>query len=433
MTVRDSWDRDGEALRRAAAWSGVETCVSVWSCPVCAPRVRSDRARAIAMLDAWARSEGWQVTMLTLTVRHALGDDLRRMRTQMSDAWAALQRLTTWRTLLGDGAYFIRALEATYGAHGWHSHFHVLVLSPVVLETELRPARREGDPDVAHVVQAERFVNEWKRVVSVALGPKHVPNDEHGVDWREIAAGDYIAKLDLAMGIELTDAAGTKRAKNGGRKPAEILRDARAHALTAAAARKRGDHAVAAIHERARRHDVAVYGEYERAMVGARLHTASAGLLKFWQAIADDERDDETIVAHVLTVPGELYDLLRDVPDALAGMATRCEADAPHEGVADWLRSLGTRAIHDAKRRTSMSGWEVRDERTRTLDGPRWAGEWSECNDGAPPPPVDRAADRAAQLAARARWDAQRAAHPHETVEQTARRLLRTRWGTYDE
>lgn len=311
--------------------------------------------------------------MLTLTVRHALGDDLRHMRVRMADAWGRVQRLTSWRVLLASGAWFVRALEATHGRNGWHPHYHVLVVSPVHLETELRPARREGDPDVAHVLAGERLGADWREAIRLELGPMHVPDEEHACDWRGIAAGEYIAKLDLAMGIELTDAAGTKRAKDGGRKPAELLRDARAHSLAARAARKLDDHRTAQLHERAQRHDTRLYGEYERATVGARLHTASAGLLAFWQAIADEERDESVISTEAVSVPGELFDLLRDLPDALPAFATACEEPDPHDAIATWLRSLGTRAIQSTRRHTSLAGWRVRDDSHRVLDGPLWA------------------------------------------------------------
>lgn len=319
-----------------------------------------------------------------------MGDDLRYMRTRMAKAWARIQRLTTWRTLLGKGAVFVRALEATYGQHGWHSHYHILVLSPVALDTHARPAKRDDDPDVQHVNLASEIATQWRDAVLIELGARHMPDLEHGTDWREIGAGEYLAKLDLAMGLELTDAAGSKRTKGGGRKPGEILRDARAHDELARKLERAGHHhtslgehdaAAAAwqsarLHRAAQRHDTAVYHEYERATVGARLHTATAGLLAFWQAEADAERDEECITAHVLSVPGELYDLLRDVPDALATMAAAAEEATPIEAVAEWLRSLGTRAIQRRRRYVSAAGWHVRDEQTRTLHGPTWAAAW---------------------------------------------------------
>lgn len=358
LCVRDAWDREGEALRRSASWGGVETCASCWSCPVCAVRVRSDRSRAVAMLDTWARSEGWQVSMLTLTVRHAMGDDLERVRRQLAQAWARVQRRTLWSRVLGAGAVFIRALEVTHGRHGWHPHYHVLVVSPSALKTVEREPQGERDPS-HHVTLAADMSEQWRDAIYLELGSKYVPSSEHAVDWRVIGAGEYVAKLDLAIGLELTDAAGAKRAKGGGRKPSEILRDAHAHAEHEAAARAAGETALAALHERARRHDTRLYGEYERAMLGARLHTASAGLLAWWQAEADEEREDESIPVVEVSIPGPLFDQLRMVPGALATVAERAERDAPHDAVAEWLRELERdRILKPPERRRVMCGWD---------------------------------------------------------------------------
>lgn len=352
LTVRDGeWNAAGEERPRSGAWGGVETCASVWSCPVCSVRVRSDRARAIVALDEWARAEGWQVSMLTVTIRHGLGDDLAHLRRAMTDAWARVQRLTAWRSMLAMGAVFVRALEVTHGKSGWHPHFHVLLVSPVSVE--------------AH---AHQLGNDWRAAVTHVLGIEHAPSVEHGSDWREIEAGEYISKLDLAMGLELTDAADKKGTKSStSRKPSELLRDAHAHAQAARAARAAGDFALAAVHAHGQHADTKRFRAYEAAMVGARLHTATQGLLKFWQAIADEQRDEVTDVVCVLPMPGELFDLLRDVPHGLATIAAASELPDTRGTVATYLRSLG---VYEIRARG-------RDE-PRVLDGPEWADRW-EC------------------------------------------------------
>ena len=350
LTVRDgAWNADGTERPRSGAWGGVETCASVWSCPVCSVRVRSDRARAIVALDEWARADGWQVSMWTGTIRHALGDDLSHLRRAMTDAWARVQRLTAWRSMLASGAFFVRALEVTHGRNGWHPHFHVLLVSPVSVEQH-----------------AQQLGEDWRAAVTNVLGIGHAPSVEHGADWREIAAGEYVSKLDLAMGLELTDASDAKTTKGAtSRKPSELLRDAHAHAQAARAARARGDVALAAVHAHGQHADTKRFRAYEAAMVGARLHTATQGLLKFWQAVADEARDEVTDVVCTLPMPGELFDLLRDVPHGLATVAAATEEPDARVAVTTYLRSLG---VYEIRARG-------RDE-PRVLDGPEWADRW---------------------------------------------------------
>lgn len=372
LTVRDgAWNADGTERPRSGAWGGVETCASVWSCPVCSVRVRSDRARAIVALDEWARAEGWQVSMWTGTIRHALGNDLEHLRRAMADAFARVQRLTAWRSMMSPacpqcppgtvagvdcdhaqrGAFFVRALEVTHGKNGWHPHFHVLLVSPVSVEA-----------------QAHQLGEDWRAAVTHVLGIEHAPSVEHGADWREIEAGEYISKLDLAMGLELTDASDAKTTKGAtSRKPSELLRDAHAHQLAARAARAAGDLPLAAVHEHAQRADTHRFRSYESAMIGARLHTATQGLLKLWQTIADEQRDEVTDVVCVLPMPAELFDLLRDVPQGLVTIAAASELPDTRGTVATYLRSLG---VYEIRARG-------RDE-PRVLDGPEWADRW-EC------------------------------------------------------
>lgn len=100
-------------------------------------------------------------------------------------------------------------------------------------------------------------------------------------------------------------------------------------------------------------------------MVGARLHTATQGLLKFWQAIADEQRDEVTDVVCTLPMPGELFDLLRDVPHGLATVAAATEEPDARVAVTTYLRSLG---VYEIRARG-------RDE-PRVLDGPEWADRW---------------------------------------------------------
>jgi len=135
----------------------------------------------------------------------------------------------------------------------------------------------------------------------------------------------------------------------------------------ARAARAAGDLALAAVHEHAERADTRRFRSYESAMIGARLHTATQGLLKLWQTIADEQRDEVTDVVCVLPMPAELFDLLRDVPQGLVTIAAASELPDTRGTVATYLRSLG---VYEIRARG-------RDE-PRVLDGPEWADRW-EC------------------------------------------------------
>ena len=112
-----------------AFFRGLQTCSSVWTCPVCAAKI-AERRRA-ELVGAMSRADelGLQVCLVTLTVPHGLGDDLPSMLDQLGKAWSYMtqgkQSLAMWRFLGRVG--FVRALEVTDGPHGFHPHLHVLL------------------------------------------------------------------------------------------------------------------------------------------------------------------------------------------------------------------------------------------------------------------------------------------------------------------
>ena len=109
---------------------GVQTCGSVWVCPVCAAKIQAHRAVEVRQaIDAWLELGG-QVLMMGPTVPHTRADSLSGLVSGFTDAMrkftngAPMKRLRTAYRLAGS----IRALEVTWGrASGWHPHAHMLL------------------------------------------------------------------------------------------------------------------------------------------------------------------------------------------------------------------------------------------------------------------------------------------------------------------
>lgn len=116
--------------RQRSSITGCAVCGSLWSCPVCSAKISERRRVELACaLDA-ARSAGLRVVMLTLTLRHHRGDDLRSLLDVLSRSWGVLtagragMELRRTHGMLG----YVRSLEVTYSLeHGWHPHLHVLL------------------------------------------------------------------------------------------------------------------------------------------------------------------------------------------------------------------------------------------------------------------------------------------------------------------
>lgn len=116
------------------AYSGLQTCGSVWICPVCAAKIAERRRAEIIAAMAAHKAAGGCVNMLTLTAPHQRGDDLRELLAMQSTAlhsfWNDRQVKSVFEAMGVIGQ--IRALEVTHGRkspqnNGWHPHYHVLL------------------------------------------------------------------------------------------------------------------------------------------------------------------------------------------------------------------------------------------------------------------------------------------------------------------
>ncbi len=107
-------------------YAGLMACGSVWSCPVCAPKIQAVRALEVrAAIDAWQGA----VVLLTQTVPHSHQDELQPLLQAFTEALrlfkagSPYKRASTRFRIAGS----IRALEVTHGSNGWHPHAHTIL------------------------------------------------------------------------------------------------------------------------------------------------------------------------------------------------------------------------------------------------------------------------------------------------------------------
>ena len=139
-------------------FAGVMACGSVWVCPVCARKIQAVRAAEVRAGIEEAKSRGWQVVMVTQTVRHSRQDQLSSLLRRFTEALGkfkgqrAYSRVSERFGIEGS----IRGLEVTWGEqNGWHPHSHTLLFlsgDSTGLEDALTPlwenaVRRAGLPE----------------------------------------------------------------------------------------------------------------------------------------------------------------------------------------------------------------------------------------------------------------------------------------------
>jgi hypothetical protein len=178
----------------SAYYVDVQTCGSIWACPVCSARIRQRRAGEIEAAVLAHLENGGSVGFLTMTFPHSADDDLRDMLGTLLGCWKKVQQRQGYRAakerlgLLG----FIRSTEITYGRwHGWHPHLHNLLFA-------------EGEVTAEQWAELRDLISEsWANVVTKAGRDR--PGEEVGVTLAQVRTaeiGGYLAKVQDHYGNE---------------------------------------------------------------------------------------------------------------------------------------------------------------------------------------------------------------------------------------
>lgn len=318
---------DGNSRR--AAFGGVQTCGSVWACPVCSEKIQAERQQELQTAIASAHARGWVVAFATFTVRHhrGAGRSLAKVWDACTRAWrgATSGAGPAWKADREDAglAGYVRLFETTEGrANGWHVHVHALLF--------LDPARA-GRALYFRDAEAlgEGMFERWRKTLR---GTSYEPSRRRGFDIRPVAKGEDLAgyftkgvyaKDGKQASYEVTSTA-TKTAKHGNRTPfallADLVRD--------------GDE-----------NDLLLWQEWERVSKGKRQLFWSRGLRDALEVAAertDDEiAEDATLDGEVREwIPGSEYRRLAE-RRLLTDCLRAAEADSTGEALCAFLNGVG--------------------------------------------------------------------------------------------
>lgn len=121
-----------------AHYKGLQTCASVWACPVCAAKISERRRAELEALISDHQAAGGVVLLGTRTFPHQRTDVLADLLDQLAKSDASFKAHRDYKTLAKAFGLVgtVRAVEVTYGANGWHPHVHELLFFavPVVIE-----------------------------------------------------------------------------------------------------------------------------------------------------------------------------------------------------------------------------------------------------------------------------------------------------------
>ncbi len=283
-----------------AHFSGLETCASVHTCPVCAPKIRAARMSDVLTAFDKHSANGGGFVFMTLTVHHEPGEALAVLLDLLGGAWKSVaehRQFKEWKQRLGLLGN-IMALEVTDGRHSWHPHRHVMLF------LERPPTRNEVE---AFEAVLDELYGNWlakqgrKKVkvidprTSKRVGVRldYVPADDTG---RAEQLGRYLTKMQAGFELARGDLKQSRVAADNekGRLPMDIV-----------------DQYDAATDDAERRQLAARWHEYEKAMTGKSAVRFSKGLRKHLDmedAKSDQELADEEVGGEAtIYVTAKLY------------------------------------------------------------------------------------------------------------------------------
>ncbi len=251
-----------------AHYSGLQTCSSVWGCPVCATKIAERRRAELLSAMCVHEANGGNVHLLTLTIPHQRGDVLKELLDQQAKALKRFWNDRATKAVLAEMGYLgqVRALEVTHGRkrlrnNGWHPHFHVLLFTGVGADVKASTLYQRHQWQLA-------LYEVWAKACEyAALGR---PSLQHGLKLDNGSkASKYVTKWGLED--EMTKAH-LKKGRAGGETPFDFLR---------AVAEDSSDKQAAAL-----------FREYAHAFKGKRQLVWSKGLK---QALAVENVSDEEL------------------------------------------------------------------------------------------------------------------------------------------
>ena len=208
-------------------YTGLQTCGSVWACPVCCAKISERRRGELKFAMAAHQVVGGKNYLLTLTAPHTRYDKIDGLLEKQAKALTGFWADRKVRAILAEMGFVgsVRALEVTHGRkreinNGWHAHYHFLLFVALGVD----PAR--FDRDQLRDWEVRLFLR-WE--VKCDLAGLGKPSMAHGLKLDDGArAAAYVAKMGLEepkhWGLEHELTKGHSKKANDGETPFDFLR-----------------------------------------------------------------------------------------------------------------------------------------------------------------------------------------------------------------
>lgn len=333
----------GSGAERRAGFSGLAVCGSVWACAVCSAKILAGRAGELSTaLEAWTAGGG-RVAMVTLTMRHREGQSLRELWDGIGYAWGQVTSGRAWEStqetygalmprtvtrgkrkglvVVEKRVGWVRVVEVTHGANGWHVHVHAALMLP--------GSTTARDVDDLGCLLFQRWRDALQRKGFAAPLARRGGLDAKLWDGATGQLGDYFAKVSYdadatKLAVELARG-DIKEARSGNRTPFRILADVLALGVV---------------------DDWQLWREWEKASKGKRQLTWSVGLRELLLPDVVELTDEE--LAEAAELAGSVLVVItakgwRVVAKCqlVAAVLERAEVDDDGQQLRAWLTKRG--------------------------------------------------------------------------------------------
>ena len=198
-----------------AAYGNLQTCKSVWVCPICASKITERRRVELA-----EGVKNWQgrILLLTLTLQHRSNESLELIVTSLLNAYSnKVTRGKFWDNLTRNFGIVgtIRTLEVTWGDNGFHPHLHILLFSE----------RNQIDYEALH----KRLYEKWEHSLH-SIG-RYTNQKAFNLQFSNEAIANYVTKwgeIDSNNNWDISHEMAkspVKVARNGGYTPFAMLEE----------------------------------------------------------------------------------------------------------------------------------------------------------------------------------------------------------------
>ena len=173
-----------------ATVAGLETCSSVWSCPVCSAKISTYRKAELSqIINHWDK----EMLFITFTIRHNSSQSLKEIWEAMTKAWTIFTSGKGY-LLLKEGygiKHYIKSTEITYSEkNGWHLHLHTVFF----METKIKNK----------VQFKKKIFTRWNNALSKSNFDCTLINGVDVVDvYKNSGLGSYMAKLSDDIAYEI--------------------------------------------------------------------------------------------------------------------------------------------------------------------------------------------------------------------------------------